>query len=663
MFWDSSWLTPFLVDFFSRDATDQQAEQALRLWESRNVGELAQALAIELATEGKPIEVRHLAAIFLKNLLAAQDKSIRRQKLARWQAIDDAAKQAVKQSLLVTLRSPVAGHFAALAASEVAAIEIPYNTWPDFLNSIYENVSHPEIPEGCKVASLECLGFTCERVGESDDAPLIDSATTDRMLTTIVEGAQPTKSDGVRLKATQALRNSLVFASKNMEKKGERDAIMNTICEATQAQTPEVRAVAFECLSSIANFYYDKLQEYMTTIFQLTTNSIRNDDDTVAKQAVEFWTTLSEMEQELLDEAAEFTERNEPVERPCHRYVAAAMDHLVPLLLEFTLTKQDEDDLEQDDYNLHHAGHLCLTFIAQTVEDAVVPVVMPFVTQHIQSENWRYRDAAIMAFTSVLEGPSSEVIGPYAHQAIPLLLNALNDPHPLVQDTAAHCIGRICFLHVRAIPPDVFPSLVQSMVAKLGDGIPTSIARQACTAINNLAGAFTDENENTNALSQYMPVLLQSLLQCADRPTDDQGRLRETAITTMTALIQHSALDVNPILVQLLPAVLQRLSQVFNSQEFLSEDRETRGNMQGLLCGTLQVLCQKLDKESIQPHADSIMTSMLHVLQSRASCHDEALLVVSAVADVMEADFAVRYGKMSMMKFNCWSYIVILISN
>ena len=64
---------------------------------------------------------------------------------------------------------------------------------------------------------------------------------------------------------------------------------------------------------------------------------------------------------------------------------------LVPLLTE-TLTRQDEDvDVDDDLWNIIMSVATCLQLIANTVEDDIAPLIMPFVQQYITSENWRYR--------------------------------------------------------------------------------------------------------------------------------------------------------------------------------------------------------------------------------------------------------------------------------
>jgi importin subunit beta-1 len=623
--------------------TDKQAEAQVKQFEQADFPKYMAALAVEVATEGKPMAARQLAGLLIKNAVAAQAESLQQERIQRWQALDGPSREAVKHPLLQAIRSPeaAASRVAAQAAAEIAAVEIPYNEWPAMLPSLLENIQSPQSTDAIRISSLECLGYTCERVAVLD-GPEINEQTTDSMLNAVVDGIQASRPDKVRLAATTALKNSLIFAHKNMERKPERDAIMTAICEATRCQDVFVRVAAYECIVQIAVSYYDKLQDYMTTLYELTTDSIKRDKEEVAKAAIEFWTSLGEVEQDLLDEAADFAERGLEVERPCMRYVNAALVHLVPILLE-TLTKQEED-AEDDDYTLHMAGFICLTCISQTVEDAIVAVMMPFVQSNIQNENWRLRDAAMMAFISMLDGPKDETIGPSVSQSVPVLLNLLNDPHVMVRDTAAHCISRICLLHIRYIPTDIFPTLLQALIAKCGEGSP-KVASQACSALYNLASAFSEEasqQQESNALSRHMQALLETLLRVCDRPDAEEANLRVAAMEAISVLISNSANDVLPIMAQLLPAFIQRFEATFAMQDFDSADKTKKEQTQGLLCAVFQALYRKLDKATVAPNTDTVMSQLLRVLQSKnANCHEECFSAISAIADAMGSDFAV----------------------
>lgn len=44
---------------------------------------------------------------------------------------------------------------------------------------------------------------------------------------------------------------------------GERNYIMQVVCEATQSPSPDVQVSAFECLVKIMHLYYDQMKFYM----------------------------------------------------------------------------------------------------------------------------------------------------------------------------------------------------------------------------------------------------------------------------------------------------------------------------------------------------------------------------------------------------------------
>lgn len=621
------------------------AEQFLVQAEAANLPGFLLALAQELGTEGRDLTVRQLAGLHLKNLLSAKDAAARVVKADRWRVLPPETRGPVKAALLTALRSPVAParRAAAQAAAEAAALELPAEAWPEFLDSLTETVSAAAADDGVRVSALECLGYVGERLaGDGSEVP---QSTTDRALTAVVDGMRADRADAVRAAAAAALRNSVVFAAGNMENAAERNAIMQAVCESTQCRTDSrVRAVAYECVSNVAYHYYDKLRDYMPTLFRITFETIKTDEESVALQALEFWSTVAEEEMELLDEAAEHAAFGRPVpdDRRCERYVAGALEHLAPMLTA-TMARQDEE-ADEDAWNLSMAAGTCLALVANTVEDAVVPAVMPFVQANIQSDNWRLREAAIMAFSAVLDGPTSTVLAPYVHQSIPVLLQALKaDPHPMVKDSTAWTLGRICDLHVRAVPPEMLPALVSSLSGALLTESPR-VAAQACFALHHLAAAFEGDETaaatGTNALSPYVPSLLDTLLRTADREGGDDAGLRPAAFEAVTVVVQHSAPDCAPVLLRLLPVMVERLSASLAAPALTNEDREKKEGLQGLLCGVVQVICIKLRKEDVAPYGDNIMRGLLQVLQVKnATAHEEAFLAVGALADILGADF------------------------
>ena len=114
--------------------------------------------------------------------------------------------------------------------------------------------------------------------------PQVLSLRSNEILTAVIHGARKDEpSPEVQLAAIHALYNSLEFVRDNFEREvsrlsrclchweviffstpqGERNYIMQVICEATQNPSIPVQVGAFECLVRIMSLYYDKMALYM----------------------------------------------------------------------------------------------------------------------------------------------------------------------------------------------------------------------------------------------------------------------------------------------------------------------------------------------------------------------------------------------------------------
>jgi importin subunit beta-1 len=67
----------------------------------------------------------------------------------------------------------------------------------------------------------------------------------------------------VQRAATAALYDALPFVAKSFEdaQREERNAIMMAVCTATQVEDAAVKYDAFQCISRIAELYYDFLED------------------------------------------------------------------------------------------------------------------------------------------------------------------------------------------------------------------------------------------------------------------------------------------------------------------------------------------------------------------------------------------------------------------
>jgi importin subunit beta-1 len=99
--------------------------------------------------------------------------------------------------------------------------------------------------------------------------------------------------------------------------------ILQMVCQGTSARDERIRIASFTCLHEIAANYYAKLPPYMGEVFNISVKAINEDSEEVGLQAVEFWSTLCDIELDLADEddpaevrTAGATERG-GISRPC----------------------------------------------------------------------------------------------------------------------------------------------------------------------------------------------------------------------------------------------------------------------------------------------------------------------------------------------------------
>ncbi|GAB2288983.1 hypothetical protein Dimus_023287 [Dionaea muscipula] len=625
-------ITQFLLAAQSPDAkVRSQAEANLQQFGECNLPTFLLALSNELWNNEKPLESRRLAGIILKNYLDAKDASRKQQLLQQWVGIDVAMKSQIKDLLLRTLGTsvPEASHTAAQVIAKLASIEIPRKEWQDLIESLLHNMTKQDSPDGLKQAILETLGYVCEEVSHEE----LEQGEVNSVLTAVVQGMSSVQhSADVRLAATRALYNALSFAQTNFENGMERNYLMKVACETAVANEVEIRQAAFECLVAIASMYYVVLAPYMETLFELTSKAVREDEEPVALQAIEFWSSICDEEIELQESLNDHS-----------HFVEKALPMLVTMLLD-TLLKQDEDQ-DQDDsiWNLSMAGGTCLGLVARTVGNAIVPLVIPFVQANIGKPEWRCREAAINAFGLILEGPSIETLSPFNQAGLEFLLKALKDESNHVRATTAWTLSRIFeLLHSPGSTFTVVSStnihhIVGTVLEAIKD-VPC-VAEKVCGAIYFLAQGFEDAGSRSSLLTPYLPDIISSLLAAVERVDCSDSKLRSSAYETLNEVVRCSNLVETSVMIQnLLQVIMSKLAQTLDCPIASSGDREKQGDLQALLCAVLQVIIQKLSSSDdtkliILQVADQIMMLLLRIFACRSSTvHEEAMLAIGALA-------------------------------
>lgn len=242
----------------------------------------------------------------MKNAFTAREYAHQALLQQKWlQQTDQDTKTRVKELALQTLASSnaQAGQAAAQVVASIAAIELPRNQWQELMHALVRNVSEGDAHQ--KQASLTTIGFICESQDQELRNALVSHS--NAILTAVVQGARKEEQNSdVRLAAITALGDSLEFVGNNFKHEGERNYIMQVVCEATQADDSRIQQGAFGCLNRIMALYYENMRFYMEkALFGLTILGMKSEDEDVAKLAVEFWSTVCEEEIAIEDDNAQ----------------------------------------------------------------------------------------------------------------------------------------------------------------------------------------------------------------------------------------------------------------------------------------------------------------------------------------------------------------------
>ncbi|KAL0241491.1 hypothetical protein GEMRC1_006726 [Eukaryota sp. GEM-RC1] len=612
-------------------AIRQQAEADLNRIKTENPQQYMSCLSQELTNDHRNPSVRFLAGLNLKNAIDIKRGLDNAQ---MWMNLPESTRTEIKSAVFRNLASKVldARKASAQVIAKIALIELPQGLWPDLIQHLVSTTSHHE--EYLRGSVLKTLGFICEEI-----APEILEPQSSAILSGICNGLKPEEVDANKVIACEALYNSLDFISTNMNETAHRKFLMDQIFNVMRTNNSTVQTKALMCINKIAGFYYEKLEDHMSQIFEVTSAAIKSTVDDVAKQGIEFWSTLAAVEEELHEEAQLAAEERRPPSEPCFEFTRRVLPYIVPLILQ-SLTRIEEYD-EEEEMTVGLTAANCLEQLSSCVGDDIVDIVLPFLSANIVSADWRDKDAAVMAFGSIMNGPSSTKLEPLIDQGIPALINFINDPSVSVKDSAIWALGQICAHHPDAVKDKWMPNLMTGLYAGLAD--EPRVANNACSALYNLAESFViHQDQPTHALSPYVFRAIQELLRTSARSDADMNNLRISAYDALNSVILYSAEDTLATISELVRPLIDRMKQTFSQTALTAEDKDTLFEVQSQLCGLFHALCTRL-RGAIRPFADDIMSCFLEVLKfSHKTVFEEVLMAVGALANAIGEDF-LRY--------------------
>eukprot|EP01028_Stygiella_incarcerata_P013016 TRINITY_DN81056_c0_g1_i1.p1 TRINITY_DN81056_c0_g1~~TRINITY_DN81056_c0_g1_i1.p1 ORF type:complete len:873 (-),score=259.29 TRINITY_DN81056_c0_g1_i1:401-3019(-) len=584
-------------------------------------------------------KARQLAGFQLKNALTSKDDAVFEKLAERWcSAISDEARSVVHVACLNGLvsASRAIRRLSAQIISSVATIEIPSNLWPDLFDTLMSGVVGDvsvEQKESCFLA----LSYICDGINPDY---LVEKSSS--ILEAISVGLRKEEeTPQVRLAALGALVGALDFSEKHFENDEDRNYIMNMICEATQDRSLEdIRDKAMDGLIVVAERFYPYLPQYMDALRDISfaeiqaATGVEGNEEPVAIKSVALWSAICDAEIKRQELIMGHGEDQTDLKRAIFWIVKAYLGPLLELIWA-TLQKQESEEQSQDTWNVSVAAALCLQKIAENVKDDVVSVIMPSIIAGVESEDWRVKEASVVAFGSVLDGPTATTLQELVKSAVPLMVEFLKHDVPIIRDSSAWTVGRICELH----PDIVTGSYMQLVVTGLVEATSQDprVANLACWGLHNLARAFGGVIAETNALSPYFENIVQALLFATQREDSSEENLRVAAYESLAVVCSAAPEDVFSILqMYVLPEVNARLNHLLTLEQS-DEVMTTEGQLVGMISECVTRLDQSLDEDAI----NTVFVSLMSMLEKNgiSAAAEEVFLCFSSLLGVLGNDF------------------------
>ncbi|RKP21860.1 ARM repeat-containing protein, partial [Rozella allomycis CSF55] len=607
--------------------TREEATRALENASRENFSMYLMMLSQQLTNETSESIVRSAAGIALKNTMKAKEVERREEMINKWINLDASVKSQIKMGALMALgaKESMVGTTAAQVVEAIANIELPRNEWSELVPTLVNYMSSPESDVNRKKATMEAIGFICEQF-DSDAIKVYSN----NLMTAIFQGARVEEPSSVIRKASlNALYNSLEFAEENFNHQGERDYIMKVVFEAAQSNDGEICVSAFECLVKIMQLYYEHMSGYMQAgLYKASINAMKSNNVSLALQAIEFWTTVCEVEIDL-------SERSFEIEN----FARIGSREIVPVLL--ILLTQQEEDADEDEWNVAMSAATCLGFLAHCVGKDLLEdnTILNFIQTYITSPDWHQKEAAVMALGTMAEGNiESPLFTDFLRNALPVLLDLMNDPSADVRDSVAWTVGEIMKNYVAFFDTAKVQSVIKCLIDHLND--KRRIATNCAFAIANLCSEYSEtaETDQTNDLSPFFNPFVQIFLNLVQKQEQNDSNFKLSLHYALSCFVSASANDCSEGLVSLTNLMLEHLNFTLQHQNVSVDD--SLSEVQSNILSVIDALVKRLGKKMV-PVADQLMTLLLNILScsKNTTVADDILNVIKEICGVVEGSF------------------------
>lgn len=253
---------------------------------------------------------------------------------------------------------------------------------------------------------------------------------------------------------------------------------------------------------------------------------------------------------------------------------------------------EEDSDLEVVRFGMNAVDRL----ISAIGEKDALPVLSQLVQSLLQNEDWRYKNAAILALSQVGEYISSVT---EVKPIIDVVLGFLNNNNAKLRYACCHCLGQIADDMKPEFQENFHSTVLSSLLNTLNDSVPR-VAGHAAAAITNFVEGLTRES-----LSNYLKTLLQK---CFELLTNGISLVKENAVSAIAATAEAAGEQFAPYFDEAAPLILN-LMGVYQAKEYKQ--------LRGQLIECLTLMAHAVGKEKFAPFSQDLIRVMISIQEGR----------------------------------------------
>ena len=456
------------------------------------------------------------------------------------------------------------------------------------------------------IASLETLKCICSTC----DKDLVER-NIDQVLTCVMFGVSQDTEETV-VTGLQALLECLDCTAANFARQDERNYLMTVICNLTQSTSDQVTSLALECLNKIVSLYYPLMEDYMAAaLIPISLAALQCQQELTVMQAIEFWSTICDCEQSLSDDCLQ----------------AVLGDQTVTLVDSLHTIMTEGDNLDMDQWTQLTAATNCLSLLTESLGPAVGERSQHFVSQMINSDQWRHRHAAIIAISTLLDLEDRPALGSVITSFLSVAETFLQDDNSNIRRAASYVLMQVSDRAVDILNTYGATSSVSCLAGLCLQSPDHRMTEHGCLVISNLFRSQSKSEEKV----PYIEALLHQLLSVTDpdflTSKNQNSSLRQVAFSALSDIIEYCSHQQSETLKKSVPVLLKRFEHLLSSEASSALHIDISFN-----CSILNSIILSLEREVVLGLA-SEMLPVISKMFDHQQLHEDAILILRAMID------------------------------